>query len=110
MNRRKCSHCGLSHPSSYHTEKYISDAGYPIHPDKEAYEKAHAKANKAEKKAFPKGYEKMKKVDAKLGKHELAGKNTKTGKIKVSEKVPKKLRAEVALHEKVESRELKKEK
>jgi len=108
---RKCSHCGSPHhPSTYHTEKYITDEGFPIHPSKRKYERAHEKADKAEKKAFPEGYEEMKKVDAKLGKHELAGKNTKTGKIEVSKKVPPKLRKEVALHEKVESKALKKTK
>jgi hypothetical protein len=108
MTRGRCSHCGGIHPSTYHTEKYITDEGFPRHPDREEYEKAHRRADKAEKKAFPKGYQEMKKVDDKLGKHELAGKNSKTGKVEVSEKVPKKLRAEVAMHEKTENKILRK--
>lgn len=89
------------------TKKYIlkprlSDKGFP--QSSKFYKEAHQAADKAEKKAFPKDYEKMKKVDAKLPRHELAGKNFPSGKIEVSKKVPKQYRNEVALHEKVENR------
>lgn len=50
----------------------------------------------------------MKKVDAKLKLNELSGKSTRLGKVIVSYKVPKKLRSEVAYHEKVENKELRK--
>jgi len=44
----------------------------------------------------------MQKVDDKIAKGELAGTHTKSGKIKVSEKVPPAQRKEVAYHEFVE--------
>jgi len=110
MNHRRCTHCGSPHhPPTYHTEKYetkdkISDKGYPQQSKK--YPSAHEAADKEEKKRFPKGYKAMKKVDAKLPKHELAGKNLKSGKLEVSKRVPTHLRKEVAFHEKVESDKL----
>lgn len=75
------------------------------------YKTAHEKADKKEKTKYPKGYEEMKKVDRKVmkkDKKELAGKNLKSGKIEVNKIVPKKLRKEVAYHEKIENREIKK--
>ena len=105
-----CKHCGKDHPPKtphFEVKKTLKDEGFPTHP-KKPYEKAHKKANEVEKKTFPNGYAKMKTVDAKLGKHELAGKNLKSGKIEVSEKVPKSLRKEVAVHEKVENKLLRK--
>jgi hypothetical protein len=110
MTKKKCEHCNSPHhPSSYHTEKYINDKGFPSHPH-DKYEKAHIKADKAEKKKYPKGYEELKKLDNTLSKHELAGKNTKSGKIEVSKKVPSPLREEVRFHEKVENKILRKKK
>src|SRR5271165_4429959 len=118
MSRPKaCPHCGLSHPASYHTEKYadsytvkdkLSDSGYPTH-DKD-YPTAHEAASKAEKKKFPKGYKKLKKLDESLPKHELAGKNLKSGKLEVSKRVPPNRRSEVAYHERVESKKLRENK
>jgi hypothetical protein len=71
------------------------------------YKEAHEIADKKEKKTYGKSYDYMKKVDDKLKKGQLAGKNTKTGKIEVSAKVPKKYRPEVALHERTEYNVLK---
>jgi hypothetical protein len=109
----KCKICGEDHEKSndlqYCVVRDLHDSGYPTHS--RGYNRAHAKANIAEKAAFGNtSYNAMKKVDAGLKKHELAGKNTKTGKIEVSKKVPKKYRAEVALHEAVESKVLRKKK
>ena len=91
------------------TKKYVlrprlSDKGFP--QSSKFYKEAHQAADKAEKKAFPIDYEKMKKVDAKIPKHELAGKNLPNGKLEVSKKVPKPYRNEVALHEKIENRKI----
>ena len=83
----------------------IDDNGFPTHNPH--YQFAHQKAEKLEKAKFPKGYEQLKKLDAKLPKHELIGKNLKSGKIEVSKKVPKKLRKEVAFHEWKESQFIK---
>jgi hypothetical protein len=103
-----CKHCGKGHKTSEHLKPSIPDKGFPTSEGK-IYQRAHEAANKAEKKKYPKGFQQLKKLDQELGhKHELAGKNTKTGKIEVSKKVPPKLRAEVKYHEKVESKELKK--
>lgn len=92
----------MNHKITYHLEKEISDKGFPR--SEKRYEAAHKQADIQEKKDFPKGYEEMKHVDARLGRHELSGKNLKGGKIEVSEKVPKKLRQEVAEHEFIENR------
>ena len=70
--------------------------------DRKVIRESHVKADAAEKKRYPKGYKKLKKLDAKLGKHELAGEHYATGKVEISKKVPKKLRKEVAYHERVE--------
>lgn len=104
----KCSKCNKNHPVSYHLKKKIVRAGFPT--DSKEYKKAHQFADKMEKKKYPKGYEKMKRIDAKLNSHELSGKSNKSGKITVSYKVPKKLRSEVAYHENVENEKLTKRK
>lgn len=92
----------------YKTVNKLERKGFPT--DKKKYPEAHEAADKKEKKKFGKGYEKMKKVDDKLKKGELAGKNFKSGKIEVSKKVPKNLRKEVAYHEKIENKILAKRK
>lgn len=89
----------------YYLKDRLKDSGFPTHSS--FYQNAHRKAEKLEKKKFPDGYEAMKKIDEKLKKHELAGKNLKSGKIEVSKKVPKKFRNEVAYHEKMESKFIK---
>lgn len=99
-----CSKCGRDHHESYHLKKKIVREGFPT--SSKAYKEAHDLANKKEKEKYPKGYEKMKKVDDKLNPTELSGKSTKLGKVIVSYKVPKKLRKEVAYHERVENKEL----
>jgi len=87
-------------------EKKITKKGFPT--SSKGYKNAHEQADREEKKKFPKGYEKLKKLDEKLPKRELIGKNTKSGKIEVNKIVPKNLRQEVAFHEKMESKQLKK--
>jgi hypothetical protein len=84
--------------------KSIKREGFPT--SSKRYKEAHELANKKEKAKYPSGYEKMKKVDAKLKPNELAGKSTKLGEVIVSYKVPKGLRKEVAYHERVENKEL----
>lgn len=89
--------------------KNIKEKGFPT--SSKYYPTAHKAADKAEKKAYPKGYEDMKKVDKRIeskNKHAMAGKNLKSGVIEVSEKVPKSHRKEVALHEKRELQAIKK--
>lgn len=110
---KHCSICeGVDHNTSnhrlYEVKPKIKARDFPI-TDRD-YPKAHRKADEVEKKTYPSGYEKMKKIDRELPKDELAGKNTKSGKIEVSSKVPSKFRKEVALHEKVENKDLKKRK
>lgn len=109
----KCKVCGKTHDKADHPHyrlvSSLNDSGFPTHS--RDYDSAHRKANKAEKEQFgTRSFKAMEKVDSRLKKHELAGKNLKSGKIEVSEKVPKKLRAEVALHEAVESKALRKKK
>lgn len=84
---------------------YVSRKGFP--EDSHYYKNAHSEADKAEKKAFPKGYQALKKLDNKVPEGKMIGHNSKSGKISVSDKVPKKYRTEVALHERVESKAIK---
>lgn len=104
----RCSKCGQNHSDSYHLKKKIIREGFPT--SSKAYKEAHEFADKKEKEKYPKGYEKMKKVDARLSPNELSGKSTKLGKVIVSYKVPKKLRSEVAYHERIENKQLTKRK
>lgn len=82
----------------------LSDHGYPTHSRN--YKSAHEEASKAEKKKFPKGYATLKKDERHLGKHELMGKNTNTGKIEVEKKF-KKHAKEIEYHERMEHKNLK---
>lgn len=84
--------------------KKLTDAGYPYH-DKH-YREAHAEADVAEKKKFPKGYKILEKKEKKLGKHELMGTNKKSGKTEVEKKY-KKYAKEINYHEVEESRAIK---
>jgi hypothetical protein len=108
----KCKLCGKSHEKGtphWQTISKLTDKGFPLNT--RGYKEAHREANKAEKKKFgKKAFNEMKKVDSKLHSHELAGKNSKTGKIEVSKKVPSKYRKEVAYHEEVENKILRKKK
>ncbi|HEV2917567.1 MAG TPA: hypothetical protein VGW78_07540 [Candidatus Babeliales bacterium] len=83
---------------------YISRKGYPEHDPN--YHEAHTIANQKEKAKYPKGYLRLKKLDQKVPAGKMIGHNTKSGKISVSNKVPKSLREEVAFHERVESKAL----
>jgi hypothetical protein len=80
--------------------KFIKRKGYPTSAKK--YPEAHSEASVKEKKKYPTGYKEMKNIDSKLPQNELAGTHTKSGKITISKKVPRKLRSEVAYHEKEE--------
>ena len=93
-------------PKSYQVVKELKKSkSWPT--DSKYFKTAHIDADKAEKKKYGKRYEKMKGIDAKLQKNELAGHNTKTGEIKVSKKVPKGFRKEVAFHERKEFKKIK---
>lgn len=85
--------------------KKIKEKGFPT--SSPYYEEAHAEGDNAEKRKYPKAYKQMKKIDTKLAKNELSGKNTKSGKIIISSKVPKKDRKDVELHERTESKAIK---
>ncbi len=100
---KQCTKCGKTHDKNHpHLVDNIRERGYPTNDKR--YSSAHETADKAEKKRYPEGYEKLKKLDIRAGRqHELIGSNSKSGKIEVSKKVPTKLRAEVAFHEKTES-------
>ncbi len=109
----KCKICGASHEKSTHPHyklvDSLNDKGFPR--DKNDYLEAHKMANKKEKSAYGKRpFKQLERIDDKLSKHELAGKNLKTGKLEVSKRVPKKLRSEVAYHEEVENKILRKRK
>lgn len=84
--------------------KHLTDKGYPVH--NKNYQYAHNKANKAEKRADPKAYNQLKKLEKKLGKHELMGKHTKKGKIEVEKKFArnKRLKRNIVKHEIVEKK------
>ena len=93
---------------TYKVVKELKSKGFPTSSKRYPY--AHEEADKSEKNKYGKSYESMKKVDSKLKKGELAGKNYKDGKIAVSKKVPKKYRDEVAFHERKENEILTKRK
>lgn len=106
----KCKTCGKNHArNDPHIKEKLTDEGFPTHSPR--YKSAHRDANRAEKKKFgKKAFKELEKIDRKLSKHELAGKNLKSGKIEVSKKVPKKFRKEVVFHEEVENKILRKKK
>lgn len=80
--------------------KSIKRKGFPT--SSKYYKEAHAEADMAEKRKYPKQYKDMKKIDNKVSKNKLVGKNTKSGKILISKVVPKKDRKTVKLHEMTE--------
>lgn len=90
--------------TKYKLENKIKRKGYPT--NNKNYPEAHEEASNAEKKKYPAGYQKLKQLDKKTPNKQLIGKNTKSGKIEVSKKVPKKERQEVAFHEKYEHKAL----
>lgn len=79
--------------------KKLTDKGFP--KSSRYYKTAHEYADKAEKCKYPKGYEKLKKAERKMGKHEGMGKNLRSGKIEVERKFSKN-KSEIALHERKE--------
>lgn len=89
----------------YKLSKSIKRSGWPT--SSKLYSLAHSEASNAEKKKYPKGYQALKKLDAKTPANRLIGKNSKSGKITVSSVVPKRYRAEVAYHERTEAKALK---
>ena len=95
--------------TAYKVKKALPKSkGFPV--KKKGFSEANAEADVAEKKKYPKGYAKLKKIDKRLPKGEILGHIAKTGKISVSKKVPKKLREEVVFHEKMEGKKLRKKK
>lgn len=110
---KHCSKCNKDHPNDHRhfvLDNKLEDAGFPTHP-KGKYKAAHREADTKEKAKFgARDYNKLKRIDAKLPKHELAGKNTKSGKIEVSKKIPKKYDKEIAYHERTENKILRKKK
>jgi len=110
--KKFCFRCENYHDKSHSHFKLIKnlkDTGFPTH--EKNYPQAHKKANKAEKSVFgSKSFKDLETISRRLPKHSLEGKNTKSGEIEVSRKVPKKYRKEVAFHEKVENKILRKKK
>ena len=90
---------------NYKLKDKIKREGFPT--SSKYYPEAHSEASNSEKKKYPKSYQVLKKLDAQTNKNELLGKNTKSGKVEVSKKVPPKLRNEVAYHERKENKDIK---
>ena len=81
----------------------LSDHGYPI--SSRHYKTAHREASEKEKEKYPSGYEKLKNLEHKLGKHEMMATNKRSGKIEIEKKF-KKYKSELAYHEKEEHKKL----
>lgn len=91
--------------AKYKVVKSIKRTGFP--ESSKFYNSAHSEASDAEKKKYPKGYAKLKKIDAKTKEGSMIGHNSKSGKVSVAKSVPKSLRPEVAFHERYESKAIK---
>lgn len=104
----KCKICGSNHKIEYHLVNKIPKKGYPTANPR--YHDSHVGADRDEKRNYPKGYERLKKLDNKIPSNELIGKHTKAGKIEISKKVPKKDRPEVVFHEVDETKRMNKRK
>lgn len=92
-------------------KKFIKKAGWPVYTPSgkisEKWKKAHPAANRATLKKF--GSKTAKAINKiKVPKNELLGSHTRAGKIKVSSRVPEKLRPAIRYHEKVEHTLMKK--
>lgn len=88
---------------AYKLVKKIKRAGWPTTSKK--WRSAHSKANLAEKKRFgKKAFAKVQAIVKKMPKDELLGTHTKKGLIRISKRVPKPYRPQIAYHEKVEHR------
>jgi hypothetical protein len=92
-------------PIKYKLEKKVPRKGFPT--SNKEYHEAHSEADAREKKKYPKGYKTVAKNDKKTPYTELLGTNTPSGKIIVSARVPKANREEIAYHEQVESKAIK---
>lgn len=66
---------------------HLTDKGWPVQSKK--YKSSHLSANKAEKKADPKTFNKISKMEKRLSKHELMAKHTKSGTIEIERKFAK---------------------
>ena len=87
----------------YKLVKRIERMGWPTSSKKWA--KSHREANKSERKRFGKrAFKAVQKIVGKMPKNELLGTHTKGGKIRISSRVPKKHRAQIEYHERVEHR------
>jgi hypothetical protein len=95
------------HPH-FKTVKWAEEKGSQV--NRKHYATSHEKADQAEKKAYPSGYEDLKNLVRKVPKGELLGKVSKKGTIEVSKMVPSKERREVAYHEATEIDSLNKRK
>lgn len=87
--------------------KAIKKIGWPVYTKSgkvsQKWKKSHPAANRAVLKRF--GSKTAKAVNKiRVPNTELLGSHTREGKIKVSSRVPKKLRGAIAYHEKVEHR------
>lgn len=103
----KCKECNEFHTSDHPHFKVVSKLsqnGFPI--NQKGYPAAHAQANKAEKARFTeRRFNELEGAVHKAGRdHTLIGKNLPSGKIEVSKEVPPKFRDEVAYHEMIEGR------
>lgn len=95
---------------AYKLVRRIKRSGWPVFTRSgrvsKKWKKAHPAANRAVLKRF--GGKIAKAVNKiKVPRSELLGSHTKGGKIKISSRVPKKLRGAIAYHEKVEHRLMK---
>jgi hypothetical protein len=81
----------------------IKRKGWPTTSKK--WRKAHNEANKHERKRFGKrAFKAVQKIVERMPPDELLGTHTKTGKIRISSRVPKKYRPQIAAHERFEHR------
>lgn len=94
---------------AYKLVKRIKRKGWPTTSSK--WRKSHQEANRSERKRFGKrAFKAVQKVVKRMPATELLGTHTKKGKIRVSARVPKKYRPQIAYHERVEHRLMTKKK
>lgn len=86
---------------TYKIVKRIIRKGWPT--TSKAWRKSHHEANKKEKARFgKKAFAKVQRIIDKMPKNELLGSHTKTGKIRISSRVPEENRAQIEYHERIE--------
>lgn len=98
---------------SYTLVKRIRRLGWPVYTKSgkvsQKWRKAHPAANRAVLKRF--GSKVAKQVNKiKVPRSELLGSHTRAGKIRISKRVPKKLRKAIEHHERIEHRLMKRKK